>query len=146
MKTTKWDIYEELKAEEDIQAFVEAFIAEAETDTDPSLLARALGVASKARDMLPVSRDTGIDHTSLFRSFVEGGDPPISAFDKAARSTGYNITLVPLPKRPEKKEAVYKNSRPTDRETNKGNAENIAACARRKTGNGHNNGEKKPRV
>jgi DNA-binding phage protein len=54
VKTTKWGIYEELKTEEDIQAFVEA-----ETDTDPHLL--ALGVASSARGMLAASRNTGID-------------------------------------------------------------------------------------
>ncbi|MDR0710181.1 MAG: putative addiction module antidote protein, partial [Spirochaetaceae bacterium] len=70
MKTTKWDIYEELKTGEDIQAFVEA-----ETDTDPSLLAHALGVAAKARGMLAVSRDTGVDRAGLYRSFVKGGDP-----------------------------------------------------------------------
>ena len=54
MKTAKWDIYEELKTEEEIQAFVEASIAEAENDTDSSLLAYALGVAAKARGMLAV--------------------------------------------------------------------------------------------
>ena len=61
MKTTKWNIYEELKTEEDIQAFVEASIAEAENDTETSLLAHALGIAAKARGMLVVSRNAGID-------------------------------------------------------------------------------------
>ena len=75
---TKWDIYEELKTEEDIQAS----IAEAENDADPSLLAHALGVAAKARGMLAVSRDTGIDRAGLYRSFTKGGDPRISTFDK----------------------------------------------------------------
>jgi probable addiction module antidote protein len=98
VKTTKWNIYEELKTEEDIQAFVEASIAEAETDTDPSLLAHALGVASKARDKLSASRGTSVDHSGIFCSFGEGGDPRISTFDKVARSMGYHITLAPLPK------------------------------------------------
>ena len=96
MKTTKWNIYEELKTEEDIQAFVEASVAEAEHDTDPSLLAHALGVAARARGMLDVSRETGVDRTGLYRSFVKGGDPRISTFDKVARSVGYHITLAPL--------------------------------------------------
>ena len=69
MKTTKWNIYEELKTEEDIQAYVEVFIAEAENDADPSLLTYALGVAAKARGMLAVSRDTGIDRAGLYRSY-----------------------------------------------------------------------------
>jgi DNA-binding phage protein len=49
MKNVKWDIFEELKTEDEIRSFVEASIAEAENDTDPSLLAHALGVAAKAR-------------------------------------------------------------------------------------------------
>jgi len=96
VKTTKWNIYEELKTEEDIQGFVEASIAEAKHDTDPSLLAHALGVAARARGMLGVSRETGVDRTGLYRSFIKGGDPRISTFDKVARSVGYHITLAPL--------------------------------------------------
>jgi len=96
MKTIKWDIYEELKTEEEIQAFVEASIAEAENDTDPSLLAHALGVAAKARGMLAVSRDSGLDRAGIYRSFSKGGDPRISTFDKVARSLGYHLTLAPV--------------------------------------------------
>ncbi|MDR2716571.1 MAG: putative addiction module antidote protein [Treponema sp.] len=98
MKTIKWDIYGELKTEEDIQAFVEASITEAENDTDPSLLAHALGVAAKARGMLAVSRDTGVDRAGIYRSFAKGGDPRISTFDKVARSLGYHLTLAPVQK------------------------------------------------
>jgi probable addiction module antidote protein len=96
MKTVKWDIFEELKTEEEIRSFVEASIAEAGNDADPSLLAHALGVAAKARGMLAVSRETGIDRAGLYRSFVKGGDPRISTFDKVARSIGYHLTLTPI--------------------------------------------------
>ena len=98
MKTIKWNIYEELKTEEEIQAFVEASIVEAENDTDPSLLAHALGVAAKARGMLAVSRDSGLDRAGIYRSFAKGGDPRISTFDKVARSLGYHLTLAPVQK------------------------------------------------
>ena len=60
---------------------------------NPSLLAHALGVAAKARGILAISRDTGIDCTGLYRSFAKGGDPRISTFDKVARSLGYHLTL-----------------------------------------------------
>jgi hypothetical protein len=46
----------------------------------------------------------------------------------------------------EKKEVTYKNSWITNLEISKSNAENMTARARWKTENGHNNGEKKPRV
>jgi len=96
MPRRRWNIYEELKTEEDIQAFVEASIAEAENDTDPSLLAHALGVVAKARGMLAVSRDSGLDRAGIYRSFAKGGDPRISTFDKVARSLGYHLTLAPV--------------------------------------------------
>jgi probable addiction module antidote protein len=96
MKTIKWDIYDELKTEEDIKAFVEASIIEAENDADPSLLAHALGVAARARGMLAISRDTGVDRAGIYRSFAKGGDPRISTFDKVARSLGYHLTITPV--------------------------------------------------
>ena len=96
MKITDWNILEELKTEEEIQAFVEASIVDAVNDTDPSLLAHALGVAARARGMLAVSRDTGIDRAGLYRSFAKGGDPRISTFDKVARSLGFHLTLAPI--------------------------------------------------
>jgi probable addiction module antidote protein len=77
---------------------VEASVAEAQNDTDPSLLAHALGVAAKARGMLKVSRDAGVDRVGLYRSFTKGGDPRISTFDKVARSLGYHLTLAPIQK------------------------------------------------
>jgi hypothetical protein len=48
----------------------------------------------------------------------------------------------------EKGAVTYKNSWITSLEISKSNGENMAACARarRKTENGHNKGEKKPRV
>jgi probable addiction module antidote protein len=71
MPRRRWNIYEELKTEEDIQAFVEASIVEAENDTDPSLLAHALGVAAKARGMLAVSRDSGLAVNNLDATLEE---------------------------------------------------------------------------
>jgi probable addiction module antidote protein len=65
METKKWDIFEELKTEEDIQSFIEASIEEAENDTDPRLLAHALGVAMRARRLLAVPQDAGRSSPSL---------------------------------------------------------------------------------
>ncbi|MDR3170388.1 MAG: putative addiction module antidote protein [Treponema sp.] len=91
-----WDIFEELKTKEDIDGFVEASIEAAQDDTDPSLLAHALGVAAKARGMLETANEIGLDRAGLYRSFVKGGDPRISTFDKVARSLGYQLSLIPV--------------------------------------------------
>ncbi|MDR2258477.1 MAG: hypothetical protein LBE14_04940 [Treponema sp.] len=47
----------------------------------------------RLRGMLEVSRETGVDRAGLYRSFVKGGDPRISTFDKVARSMGYHRTF-----------------------------------------------------
>jgi probable addiction module antidote protein len=93
---TKWNILEELKTQRDIDGFVDAAIEAARDDTDPSLLANALGVAAKARGMLATANKTGLDRAGLYRSFAKGGDPRISTFDKVARSLGYRLSLVAL--------------------------------------------------
>jgi len=98
MKTTKWDIYEELKTEEDIQAFVEASIVEAQNDTDPELLAHALEVAANARHTLADTSNIGADSVETRRVFDKSNDPRISTFDKVARSLGYHLTLAPVQK------------------------------------------------
>jgi probable addiction module antidote protein len=92
----RWDIFGELKTAEDIDGFVEASIEAAKDDTDPSLLAHALGIAAKARGMLETAHETGLDRAGLYRSFAKGGDPRISTFDKVARSLGYRLSLVPV--------------------------------------------------
>jgi len=86
METTKWNILEELKTEEDIKGFVEAAVEEAKNDADIRPLVHCLGIAAKARSLL----------ADCECSFESEGDPCVSAFDKAARSVGYHLTLAPL--------------------------------------------------
>jgi len=49
MKTTKWNIYDHLKTEEEIDGFIEASIEEAKDDTDPKYLIQVLETAARAR-------------------------------------------------------------------------------------------------
>ena len=99
VKTRKWDIYEHLKTEEDIRGFIEAYMEEAKNDADPGYLLDALAVAARARGMLKVSRDTGLDRTGLYRSVRKGGNPTIGALWKVARNLGYRLTLAPIDKK-----------------------------------------------
>jgi probable addiction module antidote protein len=99
MQTKKWNIFGELKTEEDIQAFVDASIEEAKNDADPGLLAHALGVAAQVHDKLAAEHGNAADTSGLCRAFTHDDDPRIGAFDKIARSIGYHLTLAPLPVR-----------------------------------------------
>ena len=92
-KVAKWDIFEVLTNEEEIQAFVEASIDEAKDDTDPAALSHCLAVASEARERLAgkVPAASGLSEKEAYSR-----DPRVSDFDKTARSFGYHLTLSPL--------------------------------------------------
>jgi DNA-binding phage protein len=52
MKTSKWNIYDHLTTEEEIDGFIEASIEEAKEDTGPKYLIPALDTTARARGML----------------------------------------------------------------------------------------------
>ncbi|MCL2179495.1 MAG: putative addiction module antidote protein [Treponema sp.] len=94
MKTTKWDIYDQLKTEEDIEGFIEASIEEAKNDTDPKFLIHALETAARARGMLKTANDADVDRASLYRILSGETDPRASTLAKIANVFGYRLTLV----------------------------------------------------
>ena len=94
MKTTKWNIYDELKTEEDIEGFIEASIEEAKNDTDPKYLIHALETAARARGMLKTANDADVDRASLYRILSGETDPRASTLAKIANVLGYRLTLV----------------------------------------------------
>ena len=94
MKTTKWDIYDQLKTEEDIEGFIEASIEEAKDDTDPKYLIHALETAARARGMLKTANEADVDRASLYRILSGETDPRASTLAKIANVLGYRLTLV----------------------------------------------------
>jgi len=94
MKTTKWNIYDELKTEEDIDGFIEASIEEAKNDTDPKYLIHALETAARARGMLKTANEADVDRASLYRILSGETDPRASTLAKIANVFGYRLTLV----------------------------------------------------
>ena len=94
MKTTKWNIYEQLKTEEDIEGFIEASIEEAKNDTDPKYLIHALETAARARGMLATAQEAEVDRANLYRILSGETDPRASTLAKIANALGYRLTLV----------------------------------------------------
>jgi probable addiction module antidote protein len=96
LKTKKFNIFEELKTEEDIRGFVEASFEDAKDDPDPSLLIYALGIAAKARGLIPkAAKEAGVARESLYRSLSRNGNPSFKTVAKVANSFGYKIIVVP---------------------------------------------------
>ena len=94
IKTKKWDIFDHLKTEQDIEGFIEASIEEAKNDTDPKYVIRALEVAAKAHGMLKTAKEANIDRASLYRILSGETDPRASTLAKIANALGYRLTFV----------------------------------------------------
>ena len=94
IKTYPINIAYELKAEEEIDGFIEASIEEAKNDTDPKYLIHALETAARARGMLKTSKEAEVDRASLYRIFSGETDPRASTLAKIANVLGYRLTFV----------------------------------------------------
>ena len=64
--TAPYDVAEHLRMREDMAAYLEASIEEA--DGDAALVAKALGDIARARGMAQVARDTGLSRESLYKA------------------------------------------------------------------------------
>ena len=65
-KTTRYDVAEHLRTPEEMAAYLEACLDEAEGDA--AFIAKALGDIARARGMTQVARDTGLSRESLYKA------------------------------------------------------------------------------
>lgn len=90
LKTTKWDVQDYLKTEEQIAAYLDAVVEE----NDPALLTKALMDAAKARGMSRVARQVGISRVGLYKALAEGANPSFETVAKIAGAFDMKIGLV----------------------------------------------------
>jgi probable addiction module antidote protein len=69
--TTLYDVAEHLRTPEDMAAYLEACIEEA--DGDAGFIARALGDIARAQGMTQVARDLGLSRESLYKGCICSG-------------------------------------------------------------------------
>ena len=64
--TSRYDVAEHLRTPEEMAAYLEACLAEA--DGDASFVAKALGDIARAKGMTQVARDAGLSRESLYKA------------------------------------------------------------------------------
>ncbi len=64
--TTRYDVAEHLRAPEEMVAYLEACLEEA--NGDAAFIAKALGDIARARGMSQVARDAGLSRESLYKA------------------------------------------------------------------------------
>jgi probable addiction module antidote protein len=85
----KWDVVEHLKTEEDMAAYLEAAIEEAEDDS--AFIAKVLGDIARARGMSQLAKDTGLGRESLYKALSGEGNPSFATILKVTRALGLRL-------------------------------------------------------
>ena len=94
--TTPWDPAEHLKTEEDMAAYLEAALEEA----DPTLIAAALGDIARAKGMTQVAREAGLGRESLYKALSPTGNPEFATILKVVAALGLQLRAAPAVAKP----------------------------------------------
>ena len=88
-KTTKYDVSEHLRTPEEMAAYLEACIEEA--NGDASFIAKALGDIARAKGMSQVARDAGLSRESLYKALSGERSPGFDTVLKVLGALGLGL-------------------------------------------------------
>ena len=88
-KTTRYDVAEHLRTPEEMAAYLEACLDEAEGDA--AFIAKALGDIARARGMTQVARDTGLSRESLYKALSGERSPHFDTILKVVNALGLRL-------------------------------------------------------
>lgn len=87
--TTKYDVAEHLRTPEEMAAYFEASLEEA--NGDAAFVAKALGDIARARGMSRVARDAGLSRESLYRALSGERSPGFDTILKLVHALGLKL-------------------------------------------------------
>jgi probable addiction module antidote protein len=88
-RTTRYDVAEHLRTPEEMAAYLEACLDEAEGDA--AFIAKALGDIGRARGMTQVARDTGLSRESLYKALSGERSPDFDTILKVVNALGLRL-------------------------------------------------------
>lgn len=88
-----FDPAEYLKSDEAILAF----LSEAFSSRDPQHIADAIRIATKAKDMSDIARQTSLSRESLYRSLSDKGNPTLQTVIAVLNTLGIDLTVCARP-------------------------------------------------
>jgi probable addiction module antidote protein len=88
-KTIPHDVAAQLRAPEEMAAYLDAWLDE--FPDDAAGIARALGDIARAKEMSQVARDAGLSRESLYKALSSDGNPSFSTVLKVARALGVKL-------------------------------------------------------
>ncbi len=88
-KTTKYDVSDHLRTPEEMAAYLEACIEEA--NGDAAFIAKALGDLARAKGMSQVARDAGLSRESLYKALSGDRSPGFDTVLKVIGALGIGL-------------------------------------------------------
>lgn len=95
-KTTRYDVAEHLRTPEEMAAYLEACMEEA--DGDAAFIAKALGNITRAKGMSQVARDAGVSRESLYKALSGERNPSFDTILKVIGALGIKFHAEPAVK------------------------------------------------
>jgi len=87
--TTRYDVAEHLRTAEEMAAYLEACLEDA--DGDASFIAKALGDIARAQGMSQVARDAGLSRESLYKALSGERTPGFDTILKVIKALGLKL-------------------------------------------------------
>ncbi|MFQ6758761.1 MAG: putative addiction module antidote protein [Deltaproteobacteria bacterium] len=87
--TTRYDVAEHLRSPEEMAAYLEACIEEA--NGDAAFIAKALGDIARAKGMTQVARDAGLSRESLYKALSGERSPGFDTILKVVHALGLKL-------------------------------------------------------
>jgi len=88
-KTSKYDLAEHLRTPEEMAAYLEACLEEA--NGDAAFIAKALGDIARAKGMTQVARDAGLSRESLYKALSGERSPGFDTILKVVGALGLKL-------------------------------------------------------
>jgi len=88
-KVSRYDVAEHLRTPEEMAAYLEACLDEA--DGDAAFVAKALGDVARAKGMSQVARDAGLSRESLYKSLSGDRSPDFDTILKVLGALGLRL-------------------------------------------------------
>jgi len=92
-KTTRYDVAEHLRTPNEMAAYLEACIEEA--NGDAAFIAKALGDIARAKGMTKVAHDAGLSRESLYKALSGERSPEFDTILKVVEALGLKLHAVP---------------------------------------------------
>jgi probable addiction module antidote protein len=86
---TTWDAADHLDDLDDIAAFLQAALEDA--DDDPSFLPIALGTIARSRNFSELARKVGMSREGLYKALSAEGNPSFATIVKVASALGLRV-------------------------------------------------------